>query len=113
MGDAANQNSAEQKLAVWNPPLLATLQVPLVVINGNIYDIHHIIQVFDAPLTPAGVKQAEGIRGKAAALDPELIVTSPLIRSVQTCLLAFPHEDFGDKVRGSLNGIRSAIILTC
>ncbi|WP_017622022.1 histidine phosphatase family protein [Nocardiopsis chromatogenes] len=43
--------------------------------------------VFDAPLTPKGVAQAEEAADGVRRLAPELVVTSPLTRAVQTALL--------------------------
>lgn len=45
--------------------------------------------IFDAPLTPTGLEQAQGLRWEVQSLGVELIVTSPLTRAIQTTLNAF------------------------
>lgn len=44
---------------------------------------------FDAQLTPQGRQQCEALQRSTASLRPELYVTSPLTRTVQTALLSF------------------------
>lgn len=46
------------------------------------------IRYADSPLTPHGEKQADSIAARIAAIDPDLIVCSPLTRALQTCLRA-------------------------
>jgi broad specificity phosphatase PhoE len=49
--------------------------------------------VLDAPLTELGRQQAEGLRERISQLpaQPQLIVSSPLCRALQTASLAFLH----------------------
>ena len=42
----------------------------------------------DAPLSPQGRRQAEGLWRVVAAYNPTLIVVSPMRRALQTCLIA-------------------------
>ncbi len=44
---------------------------------------------FDARLTPLGLEQVAAARVEAAGLEPELIVTSPLTRAIQTTIGIF------------------------
>lgn len=46
------------------------------------------IRYIDAPLTEIGVQQAQQISSKLKQINPQLIVTSPMIRATQTCLHA-------------------------
>jgi broad specificity phosphatase PhoE len=49
--------------------------------------------IVDAPLSPKGEAQAAALRERAAALDADLVVTSPLTRAIQTALAAFAGRD--------------------
>lgn len=42
----------------------------------------------DAPLTERGKQQADSLASTLASLAPQLVVTSPLTRAIQTCLRA-------------------------
>src|SRR5688572_18672933 len=44
---------------------------------------------YDASLTKLGVRQAENLCRRAASIKPQLIVTSPLSRAIQTALHGF------------------------
>jgi broad specificity phosphatase PhoE len=52
-------------------------------------------EIIDSPLTETGKEQCEGQREKASALNPELMIVSPLLRAIQTAEITF--EDFNDK----------------
>lgn len=50
--------------------------------------------LWDAPLTDKGMKQACALTSSFREDPPELSVTSPLTRAIQTCLLAVPSDEF-------------------
>jgi broad specificity phosphatase PhoE len=47
---------------------------------------------FDAPLSPLGERQVDGLKQQAAALPVDLVVTTPFTRAIQTSLGAFGHR---------------------
>jgi broad specificity phosphatase PhoE len=51
-------------------------------------------EIIDAPLTETGKEQCQGQRERASALNPELVVVSPLLRAIQTAAITF--ADFKD-----------------
>lgn len=52
-------------------------------------------EVQDPPLTELGRQQAKALQPRAKALNPTLVVVSPLLRATQTAVLAFQHL-YGD-----------------
>lgn len=50
----------------------------------NSQDIRYV----DAPLTPLGVSQADALSDFVAGVKPDLIISSPMTRALQTCLHA-------------------------
>eukprot|EP00048_Salpingoeca_helianthica_P019017 m.243892 g.243892 ORF g.243892 m.243892 type:complete len:256 (-) comp28840_c0_seq1:25-792(-) len=48
--------------------------------------------IFDSPLTARGEEQARNIPAQFTHVRPELVITSPLTRALQTSLLAFGKE---------------------
>jgi len=59
----------------------------------NLSSRYHI---HDPPLTKLGVLQAQHIEKNHSDIMPDLIVCSPLRRTVQTCLLAFGNRISGE-----------------
>jgi len=48
-------------------------------------------EVLDPPLTELGRQQAKALQPRAHALNPTLVVVSPLLRATQTAVIAFQH----------------------
>lgn len=49
-------------------------------------------EILDSPLTETGRQQCAARRPEASLLSPELVVVSPLQRTIQTALLSFAHH---------------------
>ncbi|KAL9238512.1 hypothetical protein vseg_012921 [Gypsophila vaccaria] len=65
------------------------------------YDAYHKPEYFDAPLTPLGWKQVDVLRKSVHASglhkSIELVITSPLLRTMQTAVGVFGGEGYTDK----------------
>lgn len=68
----------------------------------------------DARLTPEGISQCQALQRAAASLRPEVVVSSPLTRTLQTAELAFgPQRQAAGAPLLALEGIRETVNFLC
>ena len=71
-------------------------------------------EIRDSPLTQKGRQEAAAERARAAKLNPEVVVVSPLHRAVQTALISFADHYHGGVPFVAHEGCREQLgLLTC
>ena len=69
----------------------------------SLYNVHYNtfqkdVGLVDAPLSNKGIEMAQNMRRLVCnTLDPQLIIMSPLTRSIETGLIAFPYHEYIQK----------------